>query len=128
MKRNSLRRNLGLGVVLLCLATMVGCVGASSGTASQSSTNNGTNSGTTSHSVDLSWNASTSQVIGYNVYRGAQSGGPYTMINPVLEASTNFVDSNVQSGGTYYYVVTSVDSSSHESTYSNQAQASVPSP
>ena len=121
---------LGLAIVVLSFTMMIGCVGASSSTpSSQTSGNGGTNTGgggTTSHSVDLSWNASTSQVVGYNVYRGSQSGGPYTMVNPILEASTSFVDSNVQTGQTYYYVVTSVDSGSHESNYSNEAQAAVP--
>ena len=34
----------------------------------------------------------------------------------------------VQSGQTYYYVVTAVDSSNVESTYSNQASATIPTP
>jgi fibronectin type 3 domain-containing protein len=34
----------------------------------------------------------------------------------------------VQSGQTYYYVVTAVDTSGAESVYSNQVQAIVPSP
>jgi hypothetical protein len=79
------------------------------------------------HSVDLSWNASTSQnVIGYNVYRGIQSGGPYTQINPVLDASTVYTDTSVANGTTYYYVTTAVNSDNQESVYSNEAQASIP--
>ncbi len=38
----------------------------------------------TQHSVSLTWTASTSTVVGYNVYRGAQSGGPYVKINSSL--------------------------------------------
>src|SRR5271154_2730839 len=34
-----------------------------------------------SHSVALSWDASTSSVVGYNIYRGARSGGPYSRLN-----------------------------------------------
>jgi hypothetical protein len=79
------------------------------------------------HSVDLSWNASTSQnVIGYNVYRGIQSGGPYTQINPVLDASTVYTDTSVANGTTYYYVTTAVDSDNQESVYSNEAEAIIP--
>ena len=80
------------------------------------------------HSVTLNWNASTSSVVGYNVYRGAQSGGPYTMINTALDAATNYVDLSVQAGQTYYYVATAVDGSGDESVYSNEVIAAVPSP
>ncbi|PYU19444.1 MAG: hypothetical protein DMG30_24285 [Acidobacteria bacterium] len=34
------------------------------------------------YTIGLSWNASTSVVAGYNVYRATQSGGPYTKLNP----------------------------------------------
>ncbi len=87
-----------------------------------------TGSGTqaSQHSVMLSWVPSTSQVIGYNVYRGIASGGPYTKLNTSVDASTAYTDSSVQSGQTYYYVTTAVDSSNVESAYSNQATASIP--
>jgi fibronectin type 3 domain-containing protein len=79
------------------------------------------------HSVDVSWNASTSTVAGYNVYRGFQPGGPYQLVNPSGQALA-FTDSTVQSGTTYYYVVTSLDSSGVESNFSNEAVAVVPNP
>lgn len=81
---------------------------------------------TSSHSVALSWHASTSQVTGYNLYRGTQSGGPYTKLNPSLLSNTNYSDASVQSGTTYYYVATAVDSANEESVYSNQATAAIP--
>ena len=81
------------------------------------------------HSVNLSWTASTStNIIGYNVYRGVKSGGPYSKINSVLDASTLYTDSTVADGTTYYYVTTSVDSSNVESGYSNQTTAVIPPP
>ena len=87
----------------------------------------GTGGGTQGHTVNLSWNASTSQdVTGYNVYRGTQSGGPYGKINPALVTSTAYADSSVSGGTTYYYVTTAIDSSGQESAYSNEAQASIP--
>ena len=82
----------------------------------------------TQHSVNLTWTASTSTISGYNIYRGTQSGGPYVKINSTLESSTAYTDSTVQSGTTYYYVVTAVDSSGSESNYSNQATAVIPMP
>jgi fibronectin type 3 domain-containing protein len=89
-----------------------------------------TGSGTTppQHSVSLSWNPSTSAVVGYNVYRGTSSGGPYSKIDSALDTSTTYTDATVQSGQTYYYVTTAVDGSGAESTYSNQAQAVIPTP
>jgi hypothetical protein len=85
--------------------------------------------GTTQHIVDLSWNASTStSITGYNVYRGGAATGPFSKINPALNTSMNFSDSTVQSGQTYYYVTTAVDSAGIESSYSNQVQAVVPFP
>ena len=78
------------------------------------------------HSVALSWTASTSTVSGYNVYRGTVSGGPYTKINSSLVAGLSYTDLTVQSGTTYYYVTTAVDSSGNESVYSNEVSAPIP--
>jgi hypothetical protein len=80
------------------------------------------------HSVSLSWAASTSAVVGYNIYRGSQSGGPYTLINTSLQPGTTYSDTNVQSGSTYFYVVTAVDASSQESAFSNESAAVIPIP
>jgi hypothetical protein len=87
----------------------------------------GTGAAATQHTVDLSWSAS-SGAVGYNVYRGAVSGGPYTMINSALDSTTAYTDNTVVSGQTYYYVATAVDASSNESGYSNQATAVIPNP
>jgi fibronectin type 3 domain-containing protein len=86
----------------------------------------GNNPQAVQHSVSLSWNASTSKVVGYNVYRGTQLGGPYTKLNSSLIATLTFTDSSVQSGATYYYVATSVDANNVESGHSNVATAVIP--
>ena len=80
------------------------------------------------HSVDLSWDASTDPVVGYNIYRGTHSGGPYSKVNSSPQAGTSYTDGNVQSGLTYFYVATSVDTNSQESSYSNQVTVAVPTP
>ena len=95
-------------------------------TISQSLTGSGT--ATPQHSVNLSWNPSNSQVAGYNIYRGRQTGGPYTRLNSALEGSTTYTDSSVQGGQTYFYVVTAVQGTGTESPFSNQARAAIPSP
>jgi hypothetical protein len=66
-------------------------------------------------SVNLSWDASTSQVSGYNIYRSSALHGTYSRINSTLDSGTTFTDSTVASGATYYYDVTSVNSSGEES-------------
>jgi Abnormal spindle-like microcephaly-assoc'd, ASPM-SPD-2-Hydin/HYDIN/CFA65/VesB-like, Ig-like domain len=83
---------------------------------------------TASHLVSLRWNPSVSPVAGYNVYRSGTPGGPYKKINPAVAAGTNYQDSSVQSGMTYYYVSTAVSAGGIESTYSSPSQATIPSP
>lgn len=79
------------------------------------------------HSVSLSWSPSPSTVIGYNVYRGTASGGPYpTKLTPSPQPATSLIDTTVNAGNTYYYVATSVDQNHVESIYSNQLTAAVP--
>jgi hypothetical protein len=81
------------------------------------------------HNVSLTWSASTSSnVVGYNIYRATVSGGPYTLINSALDTSTSDTDTTIQGGQTYYYVVTAVDSTGAESAYSNQTTAVIPYP
>jgi fibronectin type 3 domain-containing protein len=80
------------------------------------------------HLATLSWTASTSTVIGYNVYRGTVSGGPYTKINSSVDATTTFTDTSVQAGHTYFWVVTAVDSSNVESVRSSEVSATIPTP
>jgi len=81
-----------------------------------------------SHSATLNWVASTSTVAGYNVYRSDVSGGAYAKLNAQLITSTQYPDSTVLAGQSYFYVVTSADSSGVESVFSNEASAVIPTP
>ncbi len=85
-------------------------------------------SGVLAHTATLNWTASTSTVIGYNVYRGSVSGGPYTRLNSSPVSGTQYVDSTPLAGLTYFYVATAVASGNVESTYSNQVPAIMPIP
>jgi hypothetical protein len=113
--------------------------GASSGTASF--TSNASNSPTVLslsgtgtpppvHSVLLNWTASTSSNInGYNMYRGTSANGPFSQINPSLISGTTYTDNSVVDGTTYYYEATAVDSNNQESVKSTPAaQAIIPPP
>jgi Abnormal spindle-like microcephaly-assoc'd, ASPM-SPD-2-Hydin len=82
------------------------------------------------HSVDVTWNASTSASLqGYNVYRSGLSGGPYTKISPTLSPTTLlFTDTTPLSGQKYFYVVTAVDTSGAESAASSEVAVAIPTP
>ena len=85
-----------------------------------------TGSQQSTHSVQLTWQASTSSVVGYNIYRSTTNGGPYVKINATLVTPLTYTDSSVASSTTYYYVATSVDPNGIESVYSIQASANIP--
>jgi len=86
----------------------------------------GTGTAPVSYSVSLAWTPSSSSYSGFNIYRGAQSGGPYSKINASLIATPSYLDTTCSSAGTYYYVATEVDTSGAESNYSSPASAIVP--
>jgi fibronectin type 3 domain-containing protein len=75
----------------------------------------------------LNWDASSSSVVGYYVYRGTKPSGPYSKLNSSPHSSTSYSDSSVNDGEVYYYVVTAVNSSNVESADSNQVSATIPS-
>lgn len=93
---------------------------AQPGTTTENLTGTGTSAPT--HSVNLSWNASTSSNIsGYNIYRAVfkTSCGSYSKVNTVLNTGTLYTDSSVVDGTSYCYASTAVNTSSEESGYSN---------
>ncbi|GAC1683498.1 MAG: hypothetical protein PVS2B2_22610 [Candidatus Acidiferrum sp.] len=78
------------------------------------------------HTVLLSWDASTSAVSGYFLYRSTTNGSGYSKLNPSFVPSLTFTDATLQSNQTYYYVATAVDANGIESGYSNQVQVVIP--
>lgn len=120
--------------IVICLtALLIGC-GGHSGTGGTATAGSGysapgdaSNPGAPEfpHYVTLAWQRSPSSVMGYNVYRGITSGGPYQKINPELEPSTSYTDYSVGAGKKYFYVVTSVDAAA-ESAYSKEIAVLIP--
>jgi fibronectin type 3 domain-containing protein len=103
---------------LILAVSMLDCWGCGTGTAPTQSAQ---------HSVSLSWTPSTSPNVEYNVYRGTRQAGPYpAKLTSAAQQGTTFIDSTVQSGITYYYVVTAIDANG-ESAYSNETPVTVPS-
>jgi hypothetical protein len=78
------------------------------------------------HTVTLSWEASKSKVDGYNVYRSFSAAGPFERINKDMVRGLSFVDHDVKTKTTYYYVTRAVDKNGRESVNSNVASADVP--
>jgi hypothetical protein len=78
------------------------------------------------HTVTLTWEASSSHVAGYNVYRSVTPGGNYVRINSSLVQGLTYTDSTVVSGVTYYYVTRAVDDRGNESVNSYETSAAVP--
>jgi hypothetical protein len=79
------------------------------------------------HSVTLTWNASTSPVAGYNVYRSAEKGRGYVKINAALVRDRlSYKDETVESEKTYYYVTRAVDAKGKESENSAEIVVTVP--
>jgi len=81
------------------------------------------------HEVDLTWDAPSSSsdpIEGYNVYRSPSGTSQFQLINSSIDVQTIYVDSTVQSGLTYDYIVKSVDYSGVESVPSNQVTVTIP--
>ena len=75
----------------------------------------------------LSWTPSSSVARSHRVYRSSQAGGPYELIGDMPSAvGLTYLDKNVASGATYFYVVSSVNSAGLESAYSNEVSVTMP--
>jgi fibronectin type 3 domain-containing protein len=79
-----------------------------------------------SYQVNLTWQAPTTSVAGYHVYRAPSGTTSYALLNSAVDTQTIYTDPNVQSGSSYDYVVKSVDTSGTESTPSNITTVNIP--
>ena len=73
----------------------------------------------------LTWNPA-ARAVSYTVSRSTTNGGPYTPIATGITA-TNYADTAVKNGTTYFYVITAVNGYG-ASAYSSQVSAVVPFP
>jgi Abnormal spindle-like microcephaly-assoc'd, ASPM-SPD-2-Hydin len=81
------------------------------------------------HQVSLTWSAPASSpapVVGYYVYRSSGGSSAYQQLNSSVDTQTTYVDSTVQAGLTYDYLVESVDAAGVESNPSGSVAATVP--
>ncbi|MGA9061103.1 MAG: choice-of-anchor D domain-containing protein, partial [Terracidiphilus sp.] len=79
--------------------------------------------------VNLTWDApsgSPDPVAGYNVYRSPSGATAYQQLNTSAITQTTYVDTTIQAGQTYDYIVESVDASGVTSAPSNMASVTTP--
>ena len=79
------------------------------------------------HQVNLAWSPPSSSgvaITGYKVYRAVGSGGFAALSS--ANSQTSYSDTSVNSGTSYQYYVTSVDSSGVESSPSNTTSVAIP--
>jgi len=79
----------------------------------------------TPHSVKLTWVASTTPGVSYNIYRRNETTGVYEQLNTIPITGLAFTDPHPANGVTYTYFATSV-SRNIESARSNPAPATIP--
>lgn len=81
------------------------------------------------HAVQLTWNApkiSPDAIAGYHIYRSPAGSSSYKQLNSSIDMETSYVDGDVESGLTYDYYVTDIDTSGTESAPSNMTSVMIP--
>jgi hypothetical protein len=78
--------------------------------------------------VVLDWTDSAEPDLdGYDVFRGAGAGGPFTRVNASRLSGSTYTDAAVTGGAGYFYVVTASDVANHRSGFSAAVAATPPS-
>lgn len=125
MRTNGLLKTL-LGTALLILMTGCGGGGGTNSVAPDTGGGGGGGGGSATASVTLEWDAPTTRadgtdltdLAGYRVYYGTQTGDYSSSVDIGNATSVVIEDLTVES--TYFFVVTSYDSSGNESEPSNE--------
>jgi hypothetical protein len=78
------------------------------------------------HKVFLTWGASSSPGVGYNVYRSTTSDSRFLKVNPALIQGLAFTDDTVENGVTYTYVARAADALGNESPDSPRFVITIP--
>ena len=78
------------------------------------------------HKVVLTWGASSSPGVGYNVYRSSTSDPRFLKLNPTLIQGLTYTDDTVDNGVTYTYVARAADALGNESPDSPRFVITIP--
>jgi fibronectin type 3 domain-containing protein len=80
----------------------------------------------TTSSATLTWNANTeSDLAGYKIYRATSSGAYGAPLATISAGTVSYAATGLQSGNTYFFVVTAYDSAGNESAFSNEVSKSI---
>jgi len=78
-------------------------------------------------SATLNWiGSSSSNVVSYRIYQSTTSGLYGAALATVPSGTVSYTVSGLQSGATYYFTVTAVDSAGNESVHSNEVSKTIP--
>lgn len=95
-------------LIVGCVTFAISACGTTAPKAASPNTTSPTPTPTAVHQVDLSWSApnnSPAAIVGYNIYRSAPDNSSSQRLNLSAVAGSTYVDSTVQSGLSYKYVV-----------------------
>jgi hypothetical protein len=83
-------------------------------------------SSTVADTANLGWNANSDiDLTGYKVYRGTASGTYGAPLTTLPKTTTSYTATGLQTGTTYFFVITAYDSAGNESTFSNEVSKSI---
>ncbi|HYE53263.1 MAG TPA: PA14 domain-containing protein, partial [Chitinophagaceae bacterium] len=77
-------------------------------------------------SIQLNWSDNPSPAFnetGFEIYRATKAGGPYTFVTITAADVLTYLDQNLASGKTYFYIVRAVNNTSAAPANSNEASA-----
>lgn len=76
----------------------------------------------TNGTIKVTWTAnSEAKVVGYRVYRSVAQAGPFIRVSGTLVSGTEFTDTDVYQGNTYWYQVVAVTNTGDDSGFADNA-------
>ena len=81
---------------------------------------------TVAGTASLTWNANTdTDLAGYKVYRGTSSGTYTAPVATIPKGTTSYTATGLQTGTTYFFIITAYDNAGNESLHSNEVSKSI---
>ena len=83
-------------------------------------------SATVASTASLTWNANTdTDLAGYKVYKGTSSGTYTAPVATIPKGTTSYTATGLQTGTTYFFIITAYDNAGNESLHSNEVSKSI---